>query len=265
MKAVVKRKLYLFVIISAVILLLIFFGTQNWFAFPRTAVHWASAPFMKTFQWAHNRLARGMDIFLGIKDLSAENARLQSENYALWQENTDLKEAAKENEILRARLAITETETRPVFARIIGSENQTGRIFLIDQGSQKGIAPGMAAATQNNFLIGKITEVHPLFSKVMLISDPNSSFNVLTQDTRVNGAVKGSHGLAITMEMIPVDQKINQGETVLTSGLNDTVPKGLIVGKISEVILKENEIFQKAVIQPAADLTKLESLFILVR
>lgn len=265
MKAVGKKRFWIFFIVSAVILLLIFFGLQNWFILPKTAVYWAGTPFMKTFQWVHNRTSGAVNIFLGIKNLSWENARLRKENLDLWRENTDLKEAARENEILRARLAISETDARPVFVRIIGSQTQTARTYFIDRGSREGIAPGMAAVTENNFLVGKVTEVSPFFSKVMLISDANSSFNGLTQDTRVNGAVRGSHGLTIIMEMIPVDQKVNQGETVLTSGLNDSIPRGLIAGRISEVTVKENEIFQKAVIQPAADLAGLESLFILVR
>jgi rod shape-determining protein MreC len=108
-----------------------------------------------------------------------------------------------------------------------------------------------------------VAEVEKSFSLVLMLSDGSSSVNALTQDSRVNGAVKGSLGLGMTMEMIPIDAALNAGETVLTSGLNDNIPRGLVIGRLAEVVKKANEIWQSAVVVPAADLNELEQVFVI--
>jgi rod shape-determining protein MreC len=108
-----------------------------------------------------------------------------------------------------------------------------------------------------------VVEVEQYNAKVLLISDSDSMVNAITQDSRVSGIVKGTTGLGLDMEMIPINKEIKTGETVLTSGRNDNFPAGLIIGKISDVILKETDIFQKAAIQSAVNFSELESVFVI--
>ena len=96
----------------------------------------------------------------------------------------------------------------------------------------------MAVVAAGNFLVGRAAEVNDNFSKVLLISDSNSSINVITLENRVGGVIKGRHGLSIAMELIPIDAQIKVGETILTSGLNDGIAKNLIVGKIIDIVKK---------------------------
>ncbi|TSC53843.1 MAG: rod shape-determining protein MreC [Parcubacteria group bacterium LiPW_39] len=268
---IMRKKIFLksfgtFFVVLAVILLLIFFHFKGWLAIPKDAVYFISAPFLKFWQQTGDKISGVFNFLLTIKNLDRENYFLREENRKLFQENTDLKEAVQENKLLRQRLALGEPAQRQlVLAKVVGYNPQLGQYFLIDKGSAAGLVPDLAAVTANNFLVGKIVQVNRYSAKVMLISDSSSLVNAITQETRVNGVVKGSHGLAITMEMLPADQKINKGEIVLSSGLNDAIPRDLIIGRITEVILKESEIFQKATLQPATDFKKLESVFIIVK
>lgn len=265
-KSSLSKNLISFFIVLAVILLLIFFNLKGWLSIPKNLVYFVSSPFLKIFQWSGKEISQGFTILFTIKDLSRENAALKAENQKLWKENSQLKEVAQENEILRQRFSLAEPDVHQlVLANIVGYSPQPGQYFLIDKGSVNGLVPGMTIITANNFLVGKVVEAQETWAKVILISDSSLAVNAITQESRANGVVRGSHGLELVMEMVPADQKIKEGETVLTSGLNDFIPKGLIIGRISEIILKESEIFQKANVQPAVDFKKLESVFVIVK
>ncbi len=253
-----------FFIVIAVILLLIFFNFKGWLGTPKNIIYRVSAPLLKSFYWIGAKTAAGLRIFTSIKDLGLENDGLRQENQKLWQENSGLKDVARENEILRQRLELGSVYSRKfILAKIAGFNPQLGQYFLIDKGQTDGVIMGLAVVTANNFLVGKVVEADQSSAKVLLIFDSNSLVNSLTQDSRASGIVMGAHGLGLVMEMIPTNKEIRIGETVLTSGQENNIPAGLIVGKISEVILKETDIFQKAVIQPAADFGELESVFVI--
>lgn len=235
-------------------------------ASPKNVIYFISSPFLKFFQQTSNKIYGTFNFLLTIKDLSRENYSLREENKNLLQENAILKEADRENELLRERLALGEPIARQlVLADVVGLNPQLGQYFLINKGSADGLAPDLAVVSANNFLIGKVAEVGSRSAKVILILDSNYSVNAITQQTQINGIIRGSHGLVLNMEMIPGDQKVDSGEMVLTSGLNGSIPKDLIIGRVVEVTKKESEIFQKATLRPAADFKKIESVFIILK
>jgi len=254
-----------FFVVLAVILLLIFFGRQGWLAMPQNIVFKISAPVIKIFQWGGDKISSSLSVLFTLKDLAQENTKLKEEAKQLWQENSFLKETARENEILRQRLMLPQVLRKMVvLAGVVGQNPEAEQVVLVDKGTNDGLRVGLAVVTANDFLVGQVVEVNSSFAKVVLINSSDSSINALTQETRVSGAVKGSHGLEVAMEMIPVDAQIKNDETVLTSGLNEIIPGGLIVGQIKSVVKKESDIWQRAVIEPAADLKKLEQVFIVL-
>jgi len=258
------KSLSAFFIVLAVILLLIFFSYRGWLTAPSDIIDGIFSPFLKFFNWSGNKISSAMNIYFTLKDLKKSNEQLRRQNLFLWQESSALKEAARENEILRQRL---ELDLKPgqslVLARVIGYSAQSGQYFLIDKGSADGLIDNLAAVTANNFLVGRLAQTRSYSSKIVLLPSGESSVNALTQDSRISGIVKGSHGLGLQMDMLPIDKKINEGEVILTSGSEDGVPAGLIIGWVREIILKEADLFQRAKIEPAADFNNLEQIFIL--
>ncbi len=259
-----RSKLINFFVVLAVILLLIFFNWRGLLSGPKGLVFWTTRPLVVFFQAVDNWVSTPWHFFATLKDLAQENARLTNENKVLWGEASRLKEVARENEWLRQQLNLDQpAKQRLVMVEVSGYDLTQGQYFLVNRGSADGVVAGLAVAAANNFLVGRVVEVNDNFSKILLISDGASAINAVTQDTRVNGSVKGSHGLGITLEMVPIDAQINVGETVLSSGLNDGIPRGLVIGRITSLNKKANEIWQSAVIAPAADLNNLEQVFII--
>jgi len=266
MKSVNKSKFITFFIVLAVILLLIFFNLRGLLVAPKDIVFFVANPFLKLFGVLDKGIFGTWNFFVALKDLNIENANLKNENVALLNEVTNLKESARENESLRRQLGVAGIKNQKlVMAEVAGYNPALGQYFLIDKGRNDGLYINMAVVAAGDFFVGRAVEVNDNFSKALLIYDSNSLVNTITLESRVAGVVKGNHGLGIVMEMIPIDAQIKIGETVLTSGLNDGIPKDLIVGKITDIVKKENEIFQSATVVPFVDFKSLEQVFVLIR
>lgn len=261
-----KPDLKAFLLAAAIILLLVFFNFKGWLDAPKEMIYGAGSPLFKVFDKTGGFFSSASDFFLTIKELEKENRQLRQENEKMVQEVSCLKEIARENEVLRQRLFLPSSQDYSlVMANVVGYNPQLGQVILVDKGEADGLSVDLAAVTASNFLIGRVAETGEHWAKIILISDSSSEINALTQDTRVEGIVRGSHGLGLFMEMIPIDKKISAGEDVLTSGLNNSIPKGFVIGKVKETVVKESEIFQKARLQPSADLQNLDAVFIVLR
>jgi len=65
------------------------------------------------------------------------------------------------------------------------------------------------------------------------------------------------------MEYIPQEEAINVGDIVLTSGLGGVMPKGLVIGQVTEVQQMGYALFQSAIVRPAVDFSRLELVLVI--
>ena len=222
--------------------------------------------------WFSNR-ARGVgDVVQTLRDLRTlreENARLRQENDALIIENVQLKEAEAENERLRRLLDFTRTNPSydyrggEVGARVIGHDPSAYLDFvIIDLGERQGASLNMPVVTERG-LVGRITEVHDTSSEVLLITDVNSAVTALIQTSRAMGVVRGLAGGGLLLDQVPQDVEVHEGEIVITSGLGDSFPRGLVIGQISKVYQRDYEMFQQARVRPTVDFRNLEQVLVI--
>jgi rod shape-determining protein MreC len=111
-------------------------------------------------------------------------------------------------------------------------------------------------------LVGRVHQVGPVSSTVLLLTDPSSGVQGLVQRTRAAGVVNGKSGGAPVMEYVPQGAEIEPGDLVITSGLGGNFPKNLVIGQVVEVQQRDFDMFQQAVIRPTVDFNRLE--FVLV-
>ncbi|MBA2307694.1 rod shape-determining protein MreC [Candidatus Dependentiae bacterium] len=107
--------------------------------------------------------------------------------------------------------------------------------FIVDKGSRAGIEKDMIAVYQS-CLVGRVTEVYPLYSKVMLISDPLCKVAAVCSDTGAKGIYEGTGNLqrAVLGYVDPSDE-VKVGDTVLSSGKGLIFPRGFGLGKVSQI------------------------------
>jgi len=189
---------------------------------------------------------------------------LEQINAALRAENFSLREVEQENERMRRVLAFA--QTRPglelrgaqIIARVIGQESTNFLEYIeIDLGASHNIAVGMPVVTEQG-LVGRISEVNNVTSKVLLITDPSSAVNAILQSSRLNGIIQGAPNGDLLMDFIPQGPVFSVGEVVLTSGMGVSFPRGIPIGQVVERRQRDIDIFQQAVVRPSIDFSSLE-------
>ncbi|MEZ4709632.1 MAG: rod shape-determining protein MreC [Caldilineaceae bacterium] len=223
---------------------------------------------------ATNVVVDWVNFFAELGRLRVRNAELEELNQTLISENFRLSEVERENQALRELLnfAVTqpslELRGAQIVARVLGQDSINFQNFiLLDLGSEQGIEEGMPVVT-NLGLVGRITEVNPTTSKVLLISDSNSGVNAILSNSRVNGVIKGVPGGTLVMDYIPQDVVIAVGEDILTSGLTSEIgggrfPKGIPIGQVVQIIQSDEEVSQQAIVVPAVDFAKLDLVLVI--
>jgi len=156
-------------------------------------------------------------------------------------------------------------ESKLVQADLIGFDpGNVGQYFLIGAGSDSGVKENQGVIMPGGFLIGKVNEVNDNFSKVMELTDSDSSIFVLTQETRVGGVVRGDHGVGLVLDMIPPEKEIKPQELIISSGLDGSIPKGLVIGQVDAKISAESDVFQRFKIKPAVNYNDIETVFVVL-
>jgi rod shape-determining protein MreC len=176
-----------------------------------------------------------------------------------------MRELEIENDDLRRLLGFKEASPNlqliPVHA--VGTD-PTGIVqsILLDKGSNHGIQMDMAVITWRG-LVGRIIDVSPTMSSLLLITDINSSVTgrVQTAESRAVGVVSGRKEGGLIMRHILQQETIQPGDLVITSGVGGTIPTGIPIGKVVRVQKRNVEMFQEAILEPAADTSKLERLY----
>jgi rod shape-determining protein MreC len=175
------------------------------------------------------------------------------------------REVFLENERLKQLLSFKdEIPYKVITARVIGRDpSNWASAIIINKGKRNGIRKSYVSVTFLG-LIGRVVEEHETTSKVLLINDPNMCISALVQRSRQEGLVCGSLGGLLVMKYLPKDCDIKVDDTVVTSGLTDNYPKGLLIGTVAEVGTEFSGMSSYAVIKPAVNLSALEEAFIII-
>jgi rod shape-determining protein MreC len=178
-----------------------------------------------------------------------------------------MKLLAEENNELRKQLSfLHRTNYSLVVATVVGRNTDSiEKMVVIDAGEAAGIKIGQPATVGDGILIGKVAKVEKDISIIRLLYDNQSKIaaTILNKAGSL-GVVEGGYGLSVRMNFIPRDEVILVGDQIVTSGLEEGVPRGLLIG---EVAVAENEAyqpFQQAVLTTAADLSKITNVSIVI-
>jgi len=215
------------------------------------------------------------------RELRDEVEELQAQVDALTVENVRLRESAgAEVEQLRGMLNFV--SENPLLAylgadvvgqeacntfpcgEVVGTEpNPYLRYVTINVGAQQGVEVGMPAVSGGAGLVGRVAQVGPRTAKIQLLADPDSAIAALLQTSRATGLVVGQPDGTLHMEYISQEGSISVGDIVLTSGLGGFVPKGLVIGQVTEVLQVDYALFQTAVVRPVVDFSRLELVLVI--
>lgn len=224
---------------------------------------------LSPFQTFTNWIAGGLR---GIGENLAELGRLRDENERLRKQvdelaplRSQLDEALAENRELRRLLAFSESQaSEMVTARVIGrnSDNWFSSITL-NRGRDHGLQKDMAVVTYDG-MVGRITKVTDKTATVQLLVDSGSGIGALAQSSREPGVVLGQPDGTLKMRLFNRDAAVAEGDQIVTSGMGIPLPKGLLIGEVTEVGREERGLVRYALVNPSADFYRLEMVMVVV-
>ena len=194
-----------------------------------------------------------------------ENARLHERIAHLELENTHLRQAGVENQRLRDSLrlpAYRGLALRPVEVLALAGE-PVPTAATLSAGTAQGVRAGDAVVTSDG-LVGRIGEVYPTLSRVVLLTDPNSAVACEVESTGVQGVLRfvTSPRAELLLTGVPVSDTVRVGQLVLTSGLSLRYPRGLPVGRIQRLGRDVGGLTHEIGIAPAARLSRLRHAYV---
>lgn len=246
--------------------------TLDWFGYMsplRGLAQAALAPLQSELTTTAQELSGYFASSANARQLQVKNKELEALANNLMVENVRLKEVERENEILRQLLNYTRSNPQftyqpaTIIGRSIGVDPSNLLYYVyVDVGARGGVTKGMVVITDRG-LVGRVTAVGPNTAQVLMLIDPASAVNAIIQNSRVTGLVKGHIDGTALMEHIPPTEKVNPGDIVLTSGLGGNLPNKLVIGQVTEVLQRDQDMFQVARIRPTVDFGKLETMLII--
>jgi rod shape-determining protein MreC len=193
-----------------------------------------------------------------------ENQRLREEIDRLRIENSAENELLLENERLRDALDFKKTQPwTSIAVQIIGKNmSPASSTVTINKGSNAGIRKDMAVITSEG-VVGKIQAALPGTAKVILLTDPGSTVAVRVQRNREEGLLEGKL-VNCALKFVSFYSDIQEGDLLVTSGLDGIYPKGLPVATVKKVTKHEAVAFQTVVAEPSVRLSRLEEALVLL-
>jgi rod shape-determining protein MreC len=178
--------------------------------------------------------------------------------------------AEEENRRLTALMGIApEPGFTPLVARVWARENAGGfYTLIIRRGARDGVRaadPVMVLQDGREAVLGQVAEVYAETSRVMLLMDPSSAVSALAPRTGEQGAVEGAGPSRLLLNYLYSDTEVRPGDEVVTAGLGEVFPRGLLLGIVEAMESPPGETFHRALIRPAASAARASEVVVLLR
>jgi rod shape-determining protein MreC len=223
------------------------------------------------FQFAAAVLWRGTASLpanlLALRDLAKNNAELKARLAALEPKLALLAELKSENDRLREALGFQNKSrfgAALLPAMVIGrSASNWNSIIEINRGSGSRVRVNLPVIVKAG-LVGKVIEVSRFSAKVLLLTDPLFSAAAADQRSRDYGVAEGYAPFKLRLKYVRAGGDVVPGDPIVTSAISSLFPPGIPVGTVSRAAKKETDLFYEIEITPAADLSKLEEVFVVL-
>jgi rod shape-determining protein MreC len=202
--------------------------------------------------------------YFALQSTTKDNEQLRRENDSLKMQLTQLQGKAAEADRLAALLKFRQShvDVPMIAARVIGASAGAASLTIqLDRGERDGIRRNMGVITPDG-IVGKVVESYPNASQVLLLTDKDSGVGAMLSDSRIQSPVGGQGEPLLVMKYVPNDDNVNLGERVITSGMDRIFPRDLPVGSVADI--KAGNPFKQIRVKPAANLERLEEVFVLL-
>ena len=272
MRKLLSSKLIIIIVVAVLITaaLAVAAGVSSQTA-PGTALQTLLSPLKAGFNALTKQAEQYYSYMFRYEALAAENEQLKASIAQMEDVARQADATSRENQRLRALLEFktTHEDYKLVDSYIIGwSSSDFSNTFTINRGKDAGIDINMVAITENGEVVGLVTEAGPNYAVVKTVLDSTLEISATIASSGYNGMVSGGYirgnETLLQMNYLPSSSIIRNKDQVVTSG-STVYPRGLILGQVVDAGFEETGVAKFALLQPAADIEKLEQVFILTQ
>ncbi len=259
-----SRKVTIYsVLIVVCIVLLHYIG---WLGFIERGLRKLTTPIMESAHEAGVAASSRWHFFQNNSEYGTLEQKYNELQHAFDIQTAQYKLTTEENSDLRKQLSFEKRHvTAGVMAEIISQETiNNEQTIIIDKGSKNGLKVGQAVVAADGILVGTLIKTEDDIAIIRLLNDSQSRIGarVLNKDQSM-GVVEGGYRVSLRMNLIPRDEKVLVGDQIVTSGIEQGIPKGLVIGTVAVVENEPYQPFQQAILTPAIDYNKLANVKVL--
>lgn len=227
-------------------------------------VAWVTFP----LRWTREQARSSWDTYVQLGEVRQENELLWAKVTDLYLQLSRLHEEAAEVRRLRVLHEFQEPDDwileggRVVAARF--GPHAVVESLLVDKGTLVGVGPNTPVITPLG-VVGRVLRSSSSLSSVLLITDPNSRVAIMGRDHRTQGILVGNGPQrALHVQYVPLNDLLQEGEILITSGMDGIFPKGLPVARVGHIDRPSTSLFQEVEASPLVDLRNLEEVLLML-
>lgn len=228
-------------------------------------------PFQNGVSVVGTQIKNKSDELVQIRDLLAENERLQQQVDELTIQNTELQQDRYELNTLRELYELDEQydDYEKTGARIIARDSGNWyHNFVINKGSNDGIEVDMNVIAGSG-LVGRVIDVGPDWAKVLSIIADTSNVSATLLSTEEHLIVSGdlelySQGSIHFSQLIDRDGAVKEGDKIVTSNISDKYLPGILIGYIENIDVDSNNLTKSGEVTPAVDFGRLDEVLVIL-
>lgn len=258
--------------IICVCLMVLSYAT-DWLTGPlETVAGYTIIPFQRGIAYAGSWMSGKSDDVKKMEELVAENEELKEQVNDLSVQVSDLMQDKYELAELRQLFALDErySDYKTVGARVIGKDaGNWYSTFLIDKGTNDGIDVDMNVLAGSG-LVGIVTTVGPNWATVRSIIDDSSNISAMVLNTTDTMIVSGdlelfNNGYIKFSELTDEEDRVVQGDQIVTSHISNKYLPGLSIGYITEVNPDSNNLTKSGYISTVVDFEHLTDVLVILQ
>ncbi len=265
---------YMLMVLTAVCGILIYVSfTMNLSGGPlNTVAGYVFIPMQRGINYVGSWISEQTDNLKSLKDVMAENQKLQAQVDELTSELNTIKLEQYELDNLRELMELDKKypSYEKVAANVIGKDaGNWFSTFTIDKGSKDGIEEDMNVIAGSG-LVGIVTDVGANYAKVRCIIDDTSKTSGMVLTTSDNCVVHGdlqemnaNQNIQFT-DLKDSDDEVSAGDPIVTSYISDKYLQGILIGYISTIETDPNNLTKSGTITPAVDFEHIEEVLVIL-
>ena len=271
-KFTIPSKYLLLILTAFCFIMMTITFTTDFVAQPlNSAAGFIVVPFQRGVSTVGTWLSERSEELKQLKDVLKENKELKERIDELTIEVNSLQQDKYELANLRELYNLDNqyADYKKIGARVFSKDSGNWfHSFVIDKGSDDGVEVDMNIIAGSG-LVGRVTEVGNNYAKVISIIDDKSNVSAMVLSSSDRLIVSGdlellNHGFIRFSQLIDDENKVREGDKVVTSHISDKYLPGILIGYINKIDIDENNLTSSGLLIPAVDFSHMDEVLVIM-